>query len=487
MPLSRILLIFAVGLFLTYPAAVLTTIIEGQSAAAIYSFHLFHSLFSYLLVSLPLIFMLRNKLPKLKIPKVQKSHVLLLGIVLLYSILVFKDIGRADILNDDYDLAYQAYNLQDGILAARKAFVISFNTHPPLFMTIKHYWFQLLFPNGLETVPSWGYRGMEGVMGIATILAAYLLTKNLWAPAILSVNNYMVFLGRVYLREMYLVFFLTLALYFFRRKRFLIFAFLFGCAMLIKTSAIILFPLFLTAGLRPFLLSLLIYSPVLAYNLGSYLTTGHMDATFSKIFGLPHPFLTQSESPFVNLVAIKDYLVDIYSFPVLLFFSASVTICFLQRRHKLLLLVLASSVLYFVFSGPIREYYLLFLTVPFAILAADVFSRHRILLLAFLIYSFWYSVSGDSNSRRIYESVRGWPELIRQISARYQSGDCLEATGGVNDLAMRAYFQTDDGVKKALLGPTYPHHYKMCDEVTSPSKKIQIFYNSASMADYQIL
>ena len=43
---------FACSLFLTYPAAVLTTLFEGQSAAAIYSIHLPHSLLSLILISL---------------------------------------------------------------------------------------------------------------------------------------------------------------------------------------------------------------------------------------------------------------------------------------------------------------------------------------------------------------------------------------------------------------------------------------------------
>ncbi|MEK7565628.1 MAG: hypothetical protein AAB506_01110, partial [Patescibacteria group bacterium] len=198
--LIKLLLTFAVALFLTYPAAILTTIIEGQSSAAIYSYHLPISLFSYLLVSLPLIPLLCNI-------EMKRLPVSLVLIILIYSGLVFWNLGRADILGDDYDLAYQAYNLHDGIQAARKAYILSFNTHPPLFMTIKHYWFQLLFPAGLESVPSWGYRGMEGIMGIATILAVYALTKNYWVSAVLAVNNYMVFLGRVYLREMQLTFF----------------------------------------------------------------------------------------------------------------------------------------------------------------------------------------------------------------------------------------------------------------------------------------
>ena len=148
--LKLLLTSFAFSCFLTYPAAVLTTIIEGQSAAAIYSVHLLHSLFSLVVVSLPFWLLLsRRRLPRLSFPKLRKSHVILALFLILYSFFVFWNLGRADVLGDDYDLGYQAYNLQDGILDARKAFIISFNTHPPLMMTIKHFGMQLFYPWGL--------------------------------------------------------------------------------------------------------------------------------------------------------------------------------------------------------------------------------------------------------------------------------------------------------------------------------------------------
>lgn len=475
--LVKLLLVFAVALFLTYPAAVLTTIIEGQSAVAIYSYHLPTSLFSYFVVCLPVLFSIRHSgLSRIRL------NLSLLLIISIYAGLVFWNLGRADILGDDYDLAYQAYNLQDGIRAARKAYILSFNTHPPLFMTIKHYWFQALFSHGLETIPSWGYRGMEGIVGLATILAVYVLTKNYWVSALLAANNYMIFLGRVYLREMYLTFFLTLSLYFFQKKKYLITAFLVGCGLLIKTSAIIVLPVYLLVLLyrkefknifKILSVILLIYLPVLLYNFLAFVTTGHMDATFSKIFGLAHPFLTGSSAPLTNLMLIKNYLIDIYSWPVLMVFIISAVINF----RSIYFLILFSALLYFIFGGPIREYYFLFMTIPFVILSAKL---PKIVVIPLISFSLWYSISGNSAARKLYEPSRGWPTIKKAISNIYQPGDCLEKSGGVNDLALRAYFQTDDAVKKALLGPNHPHYYKMCDEVPAPARKINIFYNNGT-------
>ena len=491
--LVKLLLGFAVALFLTYPAAVLTTIIEGQSAAAIFSYHLPTSLFSYFVIAIPVFYFLlrhsgkaegriQNPLYGFRTP----AGMTMVLIILLYSVLVFWNLGHADILGDDYDLAYQAYNLQDGIQAARKAYVISFNTHPPLFMTIKHYWFQVLFPNGLETVPAWGYRGMEGVMGIATILAVYVITRSRLTALLLAVNNYMVFLGRVYLREMYLTFFITLSVYFFQKRNYLITAFLVACGLLIKTSAIVVLPVYILILLyrREFknifkILSLifLIYSPVLIYNLLAFITTGHMDATFSKIFGLAHPFLTGSSSPLENLSLIFNYLKDIYSSPVLIVFVIAAIINF----RSIYFLLLVSSFLYFIFGGPLREYYLLFLTIPFVILVSRHSGRLQNLLLIFLIlFSFWYSVSGNSAARKLYEPSRDWPKLVEEVKNIYKPGDCLEKSGGVNDLALRAYFQTDSILNS-------PHYFKMCHEVQNPVKKFILYYDKDGFVKFDTI
>lgn len=476
--LVKFLFGFAVALFLTYPASVLTTIIEGQSWSAINSYHLPTSLFSYFLITGTTILILRKFTTIIHI-NVVKINYILLFIVFVYGVFAFKDLGRADILGDDYDLAYQAYNLQDGIQAARKAYVLSYNTHPPLFMSIKHYWFQTLFPNGLETVPAWGYRGMEEIMGIATILAVYALTRSRFAALLLAVNNYMIFLGRVYLREMYLTFFITLSIYFFQKRNYLITAFLIGCGLLIKTSAVVVLPVYVFILLyrREFknifkilALIFLIYSPVLLYNFLAFITTGHMDATFSKIFGLAHPFLTGSSAPFENLKNMFIYLSDIYSWQILIIFIIASVLNF--KKNLFYILVLSFSILYFVFGGPLREYYLLFMTIPFVILAAKL---PRVIIIPVIIFSLWYSLFGDSAARKLYEPSRGWPKLVEEVKNIYKPGDCLEKSGGVNDLALRAYFQTDSELNK-------PHFYKMCYEIANPTKKITIFYNNGVAA-----
>ncbi len=88
--LKLLLTSFAFSLFLTYPAGVLTTILEGQSATAIYSIHLPHSLFSLGLIFLITFLILIRKSKnwwKLSMPKITKSHVIL-SLIILHRILL---------------------------------------------------------------------------------------------------------------------------------------------------------------------------------------------------------------------------------------------------------------------------------------------------------------------------------------------------------------------------------------------------------------
>ncbi|MCL4390424.1 MAG: glycosyltransferase family 39 protein [Patescibacteria group bacterium] len=502
--LKLLLTSFAFSCFLTYPAAVLTTMIEGQSAAAIYSVHLPHSLLSLAIISLPFWFLLwKKRLPRLHLPSLRKVHLLLALFLILYSLFVFVNLNRADVLGDDYDLGYQAYNLQDGILDARRAYVISFNTHPPLMMTIKHYGMQLFYPWGLDGLSDWMFRGVEGMMGLGVILTSYLLVRDFFSErtalltaALLAVNNYLIFMGRIFLREIYLTFFLVIALYFFLHKRVFLAAFFLGCALLVKASAVILLPVFILWLLKEkrvkelavvFSTLIAVYAPVVVYNVGAYLVTGHMDATFSWLFHLPNPFLTgQSANPLLtNPSAIISILTDLYGWPVFAFFLLCLVIFLFQRRHQYLLVWLVSSLIFFCL-GPLREYYLLPLTIPLVIILADVFKKLPILIVSILIFSAVYSFSSDSAIVRAYSADRGWKNLSANLSKVYLPGDCLIAGQGVSDLPLRRYLKTDDGVKTYLLGPNYPHYYKMCTEVKDPEREIVITYNNIGKVTYEV-
>lgn len=554
--LKLILTSFSFSLFLTYPAAVLTTIIEGQSAAAIYSVHLPHSLFSLGLMFLLTFFVLIKKNRnwwKISLPKITVAHVILALIIFLYSFFVFWNLGRADVVGDDYDLGYQAYNLQDGIQAARRAYIISFTTHPPLFMTIKHCGMQLFSPFGLETLSDWMFRGVEGMMGIGTILATYLLVSKflsrktaLVAALFLAVNNYLIFFGRYFEREIYYLPFIIMAFYFClnylrlsKYRDIFLTGFFLGCGLLIKTSALLAIPpvlliiFFQRKSLKQIMVIptviLLVYTPILLFNLLMYINTGYLDGTFSRIFHTYHPLLSEvpKNSFLVNPITTFFLLTDLYSYPIMFFYLISLFAFILWKYpgqlFKLLFLSLIFGMLFFMFS-PMRAYYLIFFTIPLVIFAAEFSTRlltiNRVwflLLFILLVFSAVYSYRSNLVSHKLsfkytdigsggnYELLkenfwnsnfslavavfapeRDWKTIGERINKIFQPGDCLKLQDESLDLGVRRYLQTHDLVKKALLGSGYKGKYSLCEDVgesVSPTKKIVIYYNQQGEID----
>lgn len=546
--LKLILTSFACSLFLTYPAGVLTTVLEGQSAAAIYSVHLPHSLLSLGLISFILFFVLLKSNSdwwKLSPPKVSKTHVILASIILLYSFFVFWNLGRADVTGDDYDLGYQAYNLHDGIQAARRAYILSFATHPPLFMTIKHYGMQLFSPYGLETLSGWMFRGVEGMIGIGTILATYLLVSKFFSKRtalitalFLAVNNYLIFYGRYFEREIYYLPFIILAFYFCLTslqtpgyRRLILVGFLLGAALLIKASALVAIPpVVLTFWLKGKSLRrigivlgtvFLIYTPVIIFNILMYLNTGYLDGTFSRIFGVYHPLNTgvPENSFLVNPITTFFLLADMYGYPIFFFFLLSLGALVVwtprDRLSKLLALSLLTGILFFMFT-PMRAYYLIFFTIPLVIFAANFSSwlltaskAWMIPLSVLLVFSTVYSYRSNLISQQLgpeygdvgaggdyrllmdnfwhtdfslasaaFSPERGLKTLKQRLDNIYKPGSCLELQQDYLDLSVRYYLNTHDLVRKAFFGNAYKPDYSMCKDVnSSTSKKITIYYD----------
>lgn len=554
--LKLLLTSFAFSLFLTYPAAVLTTIIEGQSAAAIYSVHLPTSLFSLILVSFVTFLFLIKKNPRwhnLTLPKFTTIHFLLILVILIYSLFVFWNLGRADAVGDDYDLGYQAYNLHDGIQAARKGYLLSFSTHPPLMMTIKHFGMQLFSPWGVETLSDWMFRGVEGIIGLATILAVYLLVSRHFSPrvAIISsflfaTNNYLIFFGRYFEREIYYLPFLVLAVFFsleYRKNRFLrdliLSGFFVGCGLLVKTSALIILPViiysifnrskFVKPVITALLVIFLVYLPVIIFNILMYFNTGYLDGTFSRIFQTYHPLLTKvpANSPIVNPGTIFLLLADLYSWPVffLFLFSTGHSLLF-SRASRLVIcfsLWLGSSLFFFMFS-PMRAYYLIVFTIPLVFFAANLvdilIKKNKLFTLIFIaltIFSSRYAFTSNLVSHRLgfeyadmgnggdlellkrnfwqtdysfvsaaFSPEMGWKKLAPKLESIYRDTDCLELADESLDLPVRRYLGTHDLVKRALLGKNYPHKFLMCDESVASNRIITIGYNNFGKIDLEV-
>ena len=515
---QRIIVAAMGSLLLLYPAAVFTVLYEGQSPQAIFGIHLTHSLFALLILSsLLTAFVLTRHVNKIKPDAFPVVLVLPLA---LYGLVTFWNLNRADVFGDEYDLGYQAYNLVDGIRAGRQALTISFSGHPSLAMDIKHFSMNILEPNGLDRLQDWQFRVSEGMVAILTIIVAYVLGAEIFSNRVglitallLSVNNYMIWMGRIYHREMYLTFFMTAAVFFYliakRRKEriyWLLSGLAFGGSLLVKETGLLLCiipisDLIFSAQNRKkalwiCLIALVMFLPVIAFNIAAFFKTGYADVFFSNLLGDLRPGATPIHTtPILNLYSILSYLLDIYSPLIFEVFVVGLSLSVMAKRmNGTLLLWLGASIVFFAVTS-IRAYYFLFFTVPLVMTASDILNSvpktMRNVIFALIVgYSLFYAVNtnlargfsaADSIGRvdgslivkrtlaqQYSSSVRSWSEevgykrLQQVLDKTIRPGDCLLVSFEMEPLAVRRYLGINDQVKEHYLGKNYPSRYPNC-------------------------
>jgi len=538
---ERILISSGLSLMLTYPAGFLNVLREGQSAEAIFGYHLTGSIFFLLvfyIASVALLCWRKREAFKEKIVLEFGPNWIVIIPLALSVFFNFYQLDRADLNGDEYDLGYQAYNLVDGVFAGRKAYTLSFSAHPPLSTYIQHYTMNVLDPSGLESLSDWMFRAGPALVGALTVIVIYTLVleivKNrffaLLAGVFLATNNYQLFLSRIYHREAFLTFFVVLLIYILIRyigakdKRFLLLAGLFsGASLLVKMAAIIPLTTTVIYLLNRFkrksfvpvsyylTVALLVFSPVLIYNLGAYLLTGHTDIFFSRIFGTPtHPGASKAVSDMLlngrNIVLL---LVDQYGLVLALVFGLSVISSF-QRMYFLFLLFLLTTVIFFILNV-VKVYYLSFLT-PILIIFLTVccksfLEKNRIIGLfvvsLILLYSLSYSSktfldrsfvvsekyteifpNPANNLSRHYSLTtrgfledRGWKRLQQELSLVYLPADCLDVDSNNHPLHLRRYLGVADRIKEYYLGKDYPRSYRLCSEGSFTGRRWLISVN----------
>lgn len=195
----------------------------------------------------------------------------------------------------------EAYAIGDGIPRWTK---LSFHDHPPLVFFIQHIFMRFF---GESTFV---FRLPSALFGVASVFLLFLIGRQLFsqevglfAAAILAVNVHHLFIARLGLQEAYVVFFLFLASYLFLRSLdndtfFIWTGAALGFGFLAKYTAFILIPIFFTHFFlfkrdafsnKKFwlgaLLVLLLFSPVIVYNIKLYQAVGHFDFQFSHVFG----------------------------------------------------------------------------------------------------------------------------------------------------------------------------------------------------------
>ncbi len=243
---------------------------------------------------------------------------------------------------------------------------LSFHDHPPLFFLIQHIFFAMFGDTLLVA------RLPSALAGIASILLVFFvvrrLCKNVFpalmlnglsahdlagliAAALTSVNFAHIFISRLAMMESVLVFFILWNILAFLRfmenpRRWIAFGATFGLVLLTKYVGFFLAPAYLAiiALQQPVLfkhwrvyaaggLAILLFSPVVTYNLELYKNFGHFDLQFSYLLGKMPPYWQgesgKTQEPFSHILM---NLRALYSPLLLLLGTAGIILAVTLRR-----------------------------------------------------------------------------------------------------------------------------------------------------------
>lgn len=545
---ERFLLGSGLGILAQYPLGILLTMIEGKSGEAIYSSHLPEAIF--LLLSTNIIFILLAALRKAfkENDKFEKPDYLKGGILILGLFLLFLNLNRADLNTDEADIGYIAYDLVDGMLAGRNAFFVSTNSHTPLALISNHFGMQLINDGGFHVISDWALRAVNAFMAFLSLLGFGVLIQKTpkkfqYAALALTLSSSAFLLnGRVLLREVFVMFFLILSLLFLHKfnesksRTDILLCAIFSSGILLSKSVLFFLPLLLLFGIllsskefsriKSFfafsLTNIVLFSPIIIYNIAAYLKTGYMDILFSKIFGIYNPFGYTGDRAYEaafssNIILIIKNFADQYSFMALVFLALGVIISVfkligkkLPKEESFLLLLIAASVLFFAFTG-LRAYYMIFLSpffiyfvakgifflpykmlhgVFFTLLAANLFlvSFNTHISNAYTVDSKWQD-SGRSGMEvpplelfRAYSyTIRpwvenyAWKELKEYKDEHFTKDTVVLLDKALNPLDVRKYLNVNQDVKAFYLGENLEEDFIVAEEAQPYDYAIHLY------------
>ncbi|MEK7565321.1 MAG: glycosyltransferase family 39 protein [Patescibacteria group bacterium] len=280
----------------------------------------------------------------------------------------FRSIGWLDYLESPYQttpIQWFAPSAVEGSILP-KWLNLSFHDHPPLFFLVQKIFFNL-FGNSLfvSRLPS-------AIFGIGFVYLIYLIGKKLFkkeeagliSAFISAISFAHVSLSRMAMMESVLFFFILLNIYYFlsflnNKKYWWHFGLTFGLAMLTKYIAIFLIPTYLVYLLifrrdlfknskiyLALVLAIIIFSPVIVYNIYSYKTFGHFDLQLAYVLKQKTPwpvsaFGGKTQDPFSK---IGENVPAIFSTPFLTMVLIGLILVILKYKKELALILI-----YFVF------------------------------------------------------------------------------------------------------------------------------------------
>ncbi len=339
---------------------------------------------------------------------------------------------------------------------------LSFHDHPPLVFLLQNVSMGIFGENKFD------FRLPSAIAGIISVYLIYLIGRKLFSEnvGLLSAALYALTVNAVHnarlgIQEPILIALMLAAIYFFLRaqevRKYLLLTGIFaGLAMLAKYNAIILAPIFLVYILlfrrewlkEKFLwlglaLALVIFSPVIIYNLNLYLTVGHFDFQLSYLLG-QNPEVWQSAPGKEEAGSLVDRLKNFIpalakanSWPFLILSAVGLGLLARESIKKrgassIFLLTAVSSITLLIVGviGPAPRF--LAMLTPFLVLIAGKFisewpikSRRttQVALALILLWEIFYAINTDllpypvgpkhfAFSRLRYENYRwGYNEL----------------------------------------------------------------------------
>lgn len=349
----------------------------------------------------------------------KKEKFFLIGILLLAAFLIFFRLTRASLQRDDAHYSFRALGYIDymasdngqttplqwfaGEMPAWTKF--SFHDHPPLVFLLQHVSFKIFGANDVAAKLPFA------VAGLFLVYVVFLLGRELFsvkvglvAAFVLAINNYHVWIARIGYFESITVLLMVLSLLFLAKgskneKNFIVAGIFLGLACLSKYTGFILLPVFFIYALINFrqsnnycatqnvpyknvyfwsglLMALILFLPVVFYNLKMFQVRGHADVQFSALLNLPTsdwPILAgrsnwQPQNIFVPLKEIVKVLGDLVSWPWMIIYLVAFIYIFVDiffvkdKKNKLGTVFLTGifivTLLFFAITGGTGEIYL---------------------------------------------------------------------------------------------------------------------------------
>ena len=423
-----------------------------------------------------------------------KIKYIFFAIIILAAILRFYNLSDPDMFDDEVYYALRGIGYLDYLGSTLQSTPIywfdpfpgwarlSMHDHPPLTFLVNKIFFSIF---GVSVFVA---RLPSVLAGLASVLLLYLIGKKMFGPraglaaaAIFAIGDFSVWVNRTGLMESVVIMLILLAWYLFllalENKNYLYFwGAALGVSWLAKYTAFPLLPICLiylaVSNRRHFkdyrlylsiLVAILIFSPVIIYNLMLFKETGHFDLQFAALFNQNVPewqTLTQKESGtlFQNFIEIFSGLPSVFSPATLALAVAGIIYSVYQavkilsdkyepqqiseqyvkhseqardkkQSHLLLLLFLIFYTLLLIVIKPLQRfltYYLLFF--PLFISAFFAFCLRRskpadkkiiaVLAAVFLIYELAFSINTNLLPLSVGPANLAW-SLVRPYTADF--------------------------------------------------------------------